>query len=49
MLFRFSELCGTASDAVGAVNLKIPEGLKFLKLKLIQFLKNIVELTILKI
>jgi len=38
-----------ASDAGGAVKLEIPDGFKFLKFKLIQFLKNIVKITILKI
>ena len=49
MSFRYSVLCGMAYDAVGAVKLGIPEGFNFLKFKLIQFLKNIVELTISKI
>jgi len=49
MPFRYSELCGTASDAVGAVKWEIPLGFKFLKFKLIKFLKNMIELSILKI
>jgi hypothetical protein len=29
MSFRYSELCGTASDAVDAVRSAIPQGVKF--------------------
>jgi len=29
MLFRYSQLCGTASDAVDAVRSAIPQGFKF--------------------
>jgi len=49
MSFRYSQLCGTASDAVDAVKWEIPQGFKLLKFKLIQFLKSIMELTISKI
>jgi len=49
MLFRYSCLCGTASDAVDAVKLEIPKGFKFLKLKMAEYLKNIIKLTISKI
>jgi hypothetical protein len=56
MLFRYSRLCGTASDAVrrsrlrgDAVKSEIPQGFKLLKLKMSEYIKNIVELTILKI
>jgi len=49
MPFRYSQLCGTASDTVDAVKLEIPEGFKFLKLKMAEYLINIIELTILKI
>jgi hypothetical protein len=49
MLLRYSRLCGTASGAVGAVKLEIPQGFKLLKLKMPGYLKNIVRLTISKI
>jgi len=49
MLFRYSRLCGTASDAVDAVKLEIPKGFKLLKFKMSEYLKNIVKLTISKI
>jgi len=49
MLFRYSRLCGTASDAVDAVTLEIPQGFKFLKFKMPEYLKNIAKLTISKI
>ena len=29
VLFRYSILCGTASDAIDAVKLEIPKGFKF--------------------
>jgi len=38
-----------ASDAVGAVKLEIPEGFKFLKFRMSEYLKNIIKLTISKI
>jgi len=34
MLFCYSLLCGAAFDAVDAVKLEIPKGLKFLNLKM---------------
>jgi len=34
MSFRYSQLCGTASDAVDAVRSAIPKGFKFEKYKL---------------
>jgi len=46
MLFRYSRLCGTAVDAVGAVKLEIPKGFKFLKFRMAEYLKNIIKLTI---
>jgi len=49
MLFRYSRLCGTASDAVDAVKLEIPQGFKLLKFKMPECLKNIVKLTSSKI
>jgi len=55
MLFRYSRLCGTASDAVDAVillrRIKIgnPAGFKLLKFKMSEYLKNIVKLIISKI
>jgi len=49
MLFRYSRLCGTASDAVDTVKLEIPKGFKLLKFELSEYLKNIVRLTISKI
>jgi len=49
MLFRYSRLCGTASDAVDAVKLEILKGFKLLKLKMTEYLKNIIKLTISKI
>jgi len=49
MLFRHSRLCGTASDAVDAVKLEVLQGFKLLKFKMLEYLKNIVKLTILKI
>jgi hypothetical protein len=39
MLFRYSRLCGTASDAVGAVKSEIPKGFKLLKFKISKYLK----------
>jgi len=33
MLFRYSGLCGIASDAVDAVRSAIPEGFKFFEFK----------------
>ncbi|MBW2639073.1 MAG: D-glycero-beta-D-manno-heptose 1,7-bisphosphate 7-phosphatase [Deltaproteobacteria bacterium] len=42
-------LCGTASDAVDAVKLEIPQGFKLLKFKMSEYLKNIVKLIISKI
>jgi hypothetical protein len=49
MLFRYSRLCGTASDAVAAVKLEIPQGFKLLKFKMSEYIKNIFKLTISKI
>ena len=49
MSFRYSRLCGTASDAVDAVKLEIPKGFKLLKFKMSEYFKNIVKLTISKI
>jgi len=43
MLFRYSQLCGTAFDAVDAVKSEIQNGFKFWKLKSTEFLKNIVK------
>ena len=43
MSFRYSLLCGTASDTVDAVKWKI------LKFKVAEYLKNIIKLTISKI
>jgi hypothetical protein len=48
-MFRYSRLCGTASDEVDAVKLEIPKGFKLLKLKMSEYLKNVVKLTISKI
>jgi len=48
-LFRYSCLCGTASDAVDAVKLEIPQGFKLLKFKMSEYLKIIVKVTISKI
>jgi len=42
MLVRYSCLCGTASDAVNAVKLEIPQGFKLLKFKMADYIKNIV-------
>jgi len=41
MMTRYSELCGTSSDAVDAVKLEIPKGFKFLKPKMINTFKII--------
>jgi len=49
MLFRYSRLCGTASDAADVVKLEIPQGFKFLKFRMVEYLKNIIKLTISKI
>jgi len=49
MLFRYSCLCGAASDEVDAVKLEIPLGFKLLKFKMAKYLKNIGKITILKI
>jgi len=49
MLFRYSRLCGTASDAVDAVKLDIPQGFILLKFEMPEYLKNIIKLTISKI
>jgi hypothetical protein len=49
MVFRYSHLCGTASDAVDAVKLGIPCGFKLLKFKMSEYPKPIVKLTISKI
>ncbi len=49
MSFRYSLLCETASDTVDAVKWKIPQGFKFLKFKMAEYLKNIIKLTISKI
>jgi len=47
MSFRYSRLCGTASDTVDAVKLKIPKGFKILKFKMSEYPKNIIKLAIL--
>ena len=44
MLFRYSRLCGTASDAVDAVKLEIPQGFKLLKYKCQNTLKILLNL-----
>ena len=49
MSFRYSLLCGTAFDAVGAVKLEIPKGFIFSKVKLAEFLKIIFNFVISKI
>jgi len=49
MLFRYSRLCGTASDTVDEVKLEIPQGFKILKFKMSEYLKIIVKETISKI
>ena len=49
MLFRYSRLCGTASDAIDAVKLEIPKGFKLLEFKMSEYLKNIVKVTLSKI
>jgi len=49
MLFRYSHLCGTASDAVDAVKLEIPQGFKLLKFKMAEYLKKFFKLTLSKI
>jgi hypothetical protein len=55
MLFRYSQLCGTASDAADTVillrRIKIgnPVGFKFLKFRMAEYLKYNIELTISKI
>jgi len=49
VLFRYSHLCGTASDAIDAVKLESPQGFKLLKFKITEYLKNIVIVTISKI
>ena len=55
MLFRYSRLCGTTSDAVDAVillrRIKIgnPEGFQFFEVKISEYLINIVKLNISKI
>jgi hypothetical protein len=49
MLFRYSRLCGTTSDAADVVKMEIPQGLKLLKFKMSEYLKNIVKLAISKI
>jgi hypothetical protein len=48
-LFRYSRLCGMASDAVDAVKLEIPQGFKLLKFEMSKYLKNFVKITISKI
>jgi len=48
-LFRYSRLCGTASDAVDVVKLEIPQGFKLLKFKMPEYLKYIIKLTTSKI
>jgi len=49
MLFRYSRLCGTASDTVDAVKLEIPQGFKLLKFKMSKYLKSFFKLNISKI
>jgi hypothetical protein len=43
-LFRYSRLCGMASDAVDVVKLEIPQGSKYLKFKMSEFFNNIVRI-----
>ena len=40
MSFRYSRLCGKASDTVGAVRSAIPTGFKFMRNHLCFFIKN---------
>jgi len=49
MSFRYIRLWETASDAVDVVKLQIPQGFKFLKFRMPEYLKNMIQLTILKI
>jgi len=49
MSFRYSRLCGTASDAADAVKLEIPQGFKLLKFEMPEYLNNFVKITISKI
>jgi len=39
MSFRYSFLCGMASDTIDTVKLEIPQGFKFLKLRMPESLK----------
>jgi len=48
MSFRYSFLCGMASDTADAMKLRIPSGFKFLKIKMEEYIKNIIKLTISK-
>jgi hypothetical protein len=41
--------CKTASDPAYAVKSKIPQGFKLLKFRMVEYLKNIITLTIFKI
>jgi hypothetical protein len=49
MSFRYSRLCGTASDTADAVKLEIPSGFKRLEFRMAEYLKNIIKSTISKI
>jgi hypothetical protein len=55
MLFRYSRLCGTASDAVSAVillrRIKIgnPVEFKIIEIQNVEYLKNMIKLTVSKI
>ena len=44
MSFRYRRRCKTASDTVDTVKLEVPRGFKFLKFKMTEYLKNIVNL-----
>ena len=48
MSFRYSFLCGMASDTVDVMKLRIPSSFKFLKIKMEEYIKNIIKLTISK-
>ena len=49
MLFRYSELCGMAFEAVDAVKSETPQGFEFWKLKLTEFLKKYYKFSFFKI
>ncbi len=44
-MMSYSRLCEPSADKVDTVNLKIPDGFKFLKHKWIEILKNKMEFT----